>query len=542
MNTITNSQEIKKKSPLLSLIFGLSLILGLFFLGVLFNQCVDNVESESVSAIRKGYAAKLEAEVEYQKAEAEYKRAEAELKKLEVEIEKLTLEGEKEKLKTTLRQQEAALAQADSALVAAKKALALAEAQALADNPKLTQYQMLYNQLFSTSIGYYAQKSSLLGDKIEAKNAILTLRYGVNADHLAWLVSDSIKAGEELKNAKDLLAKYKALDGLTVEELQAKVDDAKLDWDKAKLEAAQKNGAYTTAQQKYSEESAKLAAEKSKLSNLEDKIAYSGVSLLIPDTLRYLNYYLSTTFTGDIVSQQYYVTKTGGYQTIVSYATGRLNYLKSGYISTQQLTGFDNVSYQTPSYDYPTRKWLEEQISSATDADVKARCQTVLGWVNSTITYYNGLVSKYKGLADATSKEISAQIAVVNAQAEKAQAAQVESSAASAAYTAANSHATNLATIYNTLNNASGALATIKGNIETLEGKINPSSYNSLITKVENANSALATYRVQGSGYTVIAAAIAEKEAELATIEAKITAVETIIAEIEAKMQTLLPE
>ncbi|MDR1343030.1 MAG: hypothetical protein LBK18_07245 [Prevotellaceae bacterium] len=533
----------------------LSLVLGLSLSGFLFTQCMDNVESDGVRAVRQGYADKLVADAELQKANAEYKRAEAELQKVEVELQrvmvelkkveldeaKVSLEELQEKLKTTLLTEQKKLVEAEKALVDAKKALAEAEAKALADNPKLTEYTALYNQLFQPYSGQYAKKSTLLSDKLSAQNDLLTLRYGVDAERVAWLKRDSVKAGEELKNAQDLLTRYESLDGLTVEQLQGKVNDAKLDWDKALLDAAQKSEAYTKALRESSEEDAKLTAENGKLTTLQAKIKTSGVTLTILDSLRYLNNYTALSFTGDFISQLSPVTKTGGYNTIVDYANGRLTYLVSSDTFGVQSTGFDVIS-SAPSYQYPTKRWLEYQIDTTTNATIKGNHQTVLTLVENAIKYYEGLVTEYKSLVNATNEEISAQVAIVNEQAKKSQEAMIASSEAGAASTTASTHATNLGAIYNVLVNPStGTLGTIKTCIADLEAKIaHPST--GLLKKVADANQTLADYIAKGGGFEVIADAIAKKEAELTAIEANIAALDKIIAEIEAKMQALLQE
>ena len=399
----------------------LSLVLGISFSGILFTQCVKNEESDGVRAVREGYANKLLADADYQKALAEKERANAEyiklqaqwekaeadantelikvqveLAKVNVELQKayleyqkglydlelekklLELEEAKAKLEVTLAElknklldaQQAyalALINHETALIAAKQALAQAAASALANDPKLEQYQSLYEQLF-VDPGYYGQKTTLLSSKLSKQSAIIELKYAVDADILAWLKKDSVKAAEELKYTKELLEKYESLDGLSVADLQAQADQAKIAWTSASITVAEKSAATLTAQNSYNEENTKYNNESTKLSNLRNKLTSAAVSLLVLDSLSNLNSYSAPSNYPASVSELVYSVSFStlyGYKGILNRATDRLAYLKSEDVNASQSTGF---GYSTvPSDYYPTKKYLEEKIAHIED-------------------------------------------------------------------------------------------------------------------------------------------------------------------------------
>jgi hypothetical protein len=404
----------------------LSLVLGIALSGILFTSCVKNEESDGVRAVREGYAAKLAGEADYQKALADVQRAEAEytrlkaqwekdeaaarlewtkvqieLEKVRVELEKARLEHEKNlndleiaekkaqleqllaQLEVTLQeqknlllaaQQEYALAliNNEAALIAAKNALALAQANALANDPKLEIFQDLYAKLF-VAPNYYGQRTGLLTDKLDCQTQILGLQFATNAEHLAWLKRDSIKAAESLKYAKELLSKYEGLDGLSVAELQAKADQAKLDWTSASVTAAEKNAAVTAASNVYNEENTKYTNENTKLTNLRNKLTTSVVQLVVLDSLYSLNPYNSPSVypasASDLVNSVSSSTLSG-YKNILNRANERLAYLKSEDANASQATGFGYSA--SPSDGQPTKKYLEEQIRYIVDVKIPA--------------------------------------------------------------------------------------------------------------------------------------------------------------------------
>jgi hypothetical protein len=307
------------------------------------------------------YQAGLEAQLaEYA---AEIAKYEADL--AQENLRKEQIEADLKALQNTIleaqRAHEIAMLESDAALVVAQQALAEAQAKFLANNPKLAEYQKLYDSLF-VSPNYYAKKTGLLKDKLEKESSILELKYSSNADHLAWLFRDSLKAAQNLSYTLQLLAKYEALDGQTVEQLQAKADDAEIEWQQAQAVVAEKELIQQEKENVYDTENAKLTTENSKLSTLYDKLNGYSVQLLVLDSLYSLNSYSSpTVYPAPISSLVYSVHQSTlyGYKRILARATGRLAYLKSELLSSQP-TGF---GYTTSPSDYePTKKYLEEKI------------------------------------------------------------------------------------------------------------------------------------------------------------------------------------
>jgi hypothetical protein len=404
----------------------LSLVLSIAFSGILFTQCVKNEESDGVRTVREGYAEKLKGDADYLKALAEKERAEAEkiritaqwekdeaaarvewtnaqteLEKVKVELEKVKVEHEKnlndleiaekeatlEKTKAVLETQIAqaktnllaaqqahalALITNETALITAKNALAAAQAKALANDPNLVEYQALYTKLFSFP-NYYGKRTDLLSDKLGLQTQILGLQYATNEEQLAWLKRDSVKAAEELKYTKELLGKYESLYGLSVAELQTRVDQAELDWTEALAIGDQKYEALTDSSSVYNEEYDKWYNERNKLNDLINKLTYSGSTLLILDSLYYLNSYSSPPVYPASISELVNQVQTSymyGYKDILNRATGRLAYLKSEDINSYQPTGFTYSS--TPSDYEPTKKYLEEKIRYIEDVQVQA--------------------------------------------------------------------------------------------------------------------------------------------------------------------------
>jgi hypothetical protein len=256
--------------------------------------------------------------------------------------------------------------------------LAKAKAELLAGNPNLEEYQKLYGELF-VSPDYYGQKLTLLGQKLDKQSDIIELQYAVQPDYLVWLKRDSVKAAENLKYGYALLEKYEQLENLSVAELQAKADDAEIDWKKAQVEAqalkvveTEKTGIYNEENAKLTVENNKLNAEKTKLTNIKSQLT-SGttpdyiVQEVITDSLNSntnLNYNGNangSVYPAPLSNLVYSTTLSpSGVQTILNLATGRLAYLQSASTASQP-TGWGYS--RTPGYDYPTKKWLEDRIA-----------------------------------------------------------------------------------------------------------------------------------------------------------------------------------
>ncbi|MDR3350910.1 MAG: hypothetical protein LBN98_04620 [Prevotellaceae bacterium] len=387
----------------------LSFVLGISLAGFLFTQCVKNEESEGVRAVRGGYAELLKGQAEYQKAladkekaEAEYRRAQAqwdkdyyaavtELEKAKAELEKVKvqaaeagLDSLKAAIETKIQEQKTLLLKAqgeyaaqliknEDELIQAQEALAQAKADLLKNDPKLALYLELKEKLYNVTNGLYYQKKTLVGKQLETEADLIKLQYAVDADWVAYLKQDSVKAAESLKYANELLEKYKSLDGLSVAELQAQADQAKIDWTSAKAAASQQAAATVTAQNKYNEESTKYSVEATKLNELKNKLTSTSVQLVVVDSLYYLYYYSSPAVypasVSDIVSSV--LTSTiNGYKNIQKRAVDRLAYLKSEDVNAAQSSGFGYSTY--PSDQEPTKKYLEERIKYIEDVLVQA--------------------------------------------------------------------------------------------------------------------------------------------------------------------------
>jgi hypothetical protein len=224
----------------------------------------------------------------------------------------------------------------------------------------------LYNQLF-VSPNYYGEKTELLIGKLDKESEIIALKYSSNAERLAWLVRDSVKKAQNLSYAKQLLAKYEALDGQTVEQLQAQADNAEIEWKQALTVVAEKELIRQEKSNVYDTEDTKYGVEYDKLTTLKNKMNTSSVTLLVSDSLYSLNPYNSpavypapvSSLVSSVYSQDLY-----GYKSILNRATGRLAYLKSELL-TSQPTGFGYAA--TPSDYEPTKKFLEERIKHIED-------------------------------------------------------------------------------------------------------------------------------------------------------------------------------
>ncbi|MDR2359253.1 MAG: hypothetical protein LBD87_05585, partial [Prevotellaceae bacterium] len=387
----------------------LSLVLGIALSGILFTQCVKNEESDGVRAVREGYAnklladadyqkalaekeranaeyiklqaqwdkAKAEAEVELKKVEAELKKVEVDLKKVELEKEKLNLEEKKAALEVKLAElknqllaaQQAyalALINNETALIAANKLLAEAKATLLASDPKLEEYLALKEKLYNVVNGLYPQKTAKLVEKLGLQAELIELQYAVNSEKLALLVKDSLKAATDLEYAKKLLEKYESLDGLSVAALQGKADDAKIEWEKAKIAAqdlnvvkTEKEGELTVANAALTQANTDLTAIKAKLTSSSLTIVdslYSYTQLGYNNGAGNTNVYPAPL--ANLVSRT--EVSSYGAQNILNLVSVRLAYLTTASTANQL---FRPNYTTTPGYDYPTRKWLEDKIA-----------------------------------------------------------------------------------------------------------------------------------------------------------------------------------
>jgi hypothetical protein len=389
----------------------LSLVLGISLSGLLFTQCVKNEESDGVRAVRQGYAAKLAGDAEYQKAladkakaDAEYTRAKAqwdkdyyaaltelekvkaELRKVEVELKKVTLEEKKAELEEKkadldakiqnhknllLKAQgeyEEQVLRNEASLIAAQKALAEAKAKLLTDDPNLTAYLELKEKLYDVVNGLYPQKTAKLVEKLGLQAELIELKYAVNSEKLALLQRDSLKKATDLEYAKKLLEKYESLDGLSVAALQEKADDAKIEWEKAIIAAqdlnvvkTEKSGELTVAVDAFNQANAELSTLKSKLT-YSNSIQETIVDSLYNSTrLNYNGDANGSVYPAPLSNLVYSTTlSSSGAQTILNLATGRLAYLQSA-STAYQPTGWGYS--ETPNYNYPTKKWLEDRIA-----------------------------------------------------------------------------------------------------------------------------------------------------------------------------------
>jgi hypothetical protein len=390
----------------------LLLVLSISLSGILFTSCVKNEESDGVRAVREGYAAKLAGDADYQKALAEKARAEAEyirlqaqwekeeaaarveLAKVQIELEKVMLEYQKNlndleiaekkaQLEVTLQIQKNLLLDAqhayalaiinnEKALIEAQKALDKAKADLLAFDPNLEAYLELSDKLYNAMNGIYYQRLDKITEKLGLEAELLELQYAVNADQRAWLQRDAAKADEALKYTQALLKKYEDLDGLSVAALQAKADEAGIEWKKAQAAAQElevvkqeKTNTITEEGQKLSVETTKLNGIKSQLTNgatLNYEVQEEVVDSLYNTHLPKGSPEVYPAPQANLVNPA--STYYAGAQNILNYANIRLAYLQSASAASQL---YEPGKSTVPGDAYPTKKYLEDRIAHITN-------------------------------------------------------------------------------------------------------------------------------------------------------------------------------
>lgn len=374
------------KTKLLSIVF--SVALG----ALLLTGCMKNEESEGVYKVRDGYANLLNAQAAKEKAEADYRIAETERYRLitEWEVLKAYVDAKTQELELMKKQAlyaadvelalklyEVALQQAINELqlkmhayaqavydnevliIAARRALALAQAQELADNPKLALFNEYYNQLFDIPTGYYQKRLNTIAELNTARTALVNLALAPRAELYTILLRDSIDVANNIKRTNELIETYNTLAGKTVDELQRDADNAQKTWKALQVaeEAAKK-----TAKEKEQIRDAEVA----KWNAINDELTTNVIAGTDPMGM-------ATGKVADVVAFE-----ASGLRNAVKFAEKRLAYLgntnltlalENGYQYTSMSNPFVAPYNGAPTAANPSMAWIANELAKATQTN-----------------------------------------------------------------------------------------------------------------------------------------------------------------------------